>query len=78
MPLLADYNRRFGLVKRLDMTLTCIVQSVPPGDGPSRRRPREEGKKSQRSLNNDDMLEALKQLQSQSEEIFGKRARTGR
>ncbi|HID4044769.1 TPA: ISNCY family transposase [Pluralibacter gergoviae] len=53
-------------------------QSVPSGDGPSRRRPRQEGKKSQRSLNNDDMLEALKQLQSQSEEIFGKRARTGR
>lgn len=46
-------------------------QSVPSGDGPSRRRPREEGKKSQRSLNNDDMLEALKQLQSQSEAIFG-------
>lgn len=53
-------------------------QSVPSGDGPSRRRPRQEGKKSQRSLNNDDMLEALKQLQSQSEEIFGKRARIGR
>lgn len=53
-------------------------KSVPSGDGPSRRRPREEGKKSQRSLNNDDMLEALKQLQSQSEEIFGKRDRTGR
>lgn len=29
----------------------------------------EEGKKSQRSLNNDDMLEALKQFQSQSEEM---------
>ncbi|EPW1512879.1 integrase [Salmonella enterica subsp. arizonae] len=53
-------------------------QSVPSGDGLSRRRPRQAGKKSQRSLNNDDMLEALKQLQSQSEEIFGKRARTGR
>jgi hypothetical protein len=32
-------------------------------------------KKSQRSLDNDDMLEALKQLQSRSEDIFGKRAR---
>ncbi|MDS1916354.1 ISNCY family transposase [Enterobacter asburiae] len=75
--------------KRLGRTLEFInlvqskrdnkrSQSVPSGDGPSRRRPREEGKKSQRSLNNDDMLEALKQLQSQSEEIFGKRARTGR
>jgi hypothetical protein len=30
-------------------------------------------KKSQRSLDNDDMLEALKQLQSRSEDIFGKR-----
>jgi hypothetical protein len=28
-------------------------------------------KKSQRSLNDDDMLEALKTLQSRSEEIFG-------
>lgn len=75
--------------KRLGRTLEFInlvqskrdntrSKSVPSGDGPSRRRPREEGKKSQRSLNNDDMLEALKQLQSQSEEIFGKRARTGR
>lgn len=35
----------------------------------------EEGKKSQRSLDNDDMLEALKQLQSRSEDIFGKRVR---
>ena len=35
----------------------------------------EEGKKSQRSLDNDDMLEALKQLQSRSEGHFGKRAR---
>lgn len=65
--------------KRLGRTLEFInlvqskrdntrSKSVPSGDGPSRRRPREEGKKSQRSLNNDDMLEALKQLQSQSEE----------
>jgi hypothetical protein len=50
-------------------------QSIPAGDGPSRRRPKQEGKKSQRSLDNDDMLEALKQLQSRSEDIFGKRAR---
>jgi hypothetical protein len=51
------------------------AQSIPAGDGPSRRRPKQEGKKSQRSLDNDDMLEALKQLQSRSEDIFGKRAR---
>ncbi|MDU1436441.1 MAG: ISNCY family transposase [Citrobacter freundii] len=42
------------------------TQSIPAGDGPSRRRPKQEGKKSQRSLDNDDMLEALKQLQSRS------------
>ena len=72
--------------KRLGRTLEFIglvqskrdntrSQSIPAGDGPSRRRPRQEGKKSQRSLDNDDMLEALKQLQSRSEDIFGKRAR---
>ncbi|MCY2848550.1 hypothetical protein OXA69_29630, partial [Klebsiella pneumoniae] len=70
--------------KRLGRTLEFIglvqskrdntrSQSIPAGDGPSRRRPRQEGKKSQRSLDNNDMLEALKQLQSRSEEIFGKR-----
>ncbi|MXR94050.1 ISNCY family transposase, partial [Klebsiella pneumoniae] len=68
--------------KRLGRTLEFISlvqskrdntrsQSIPPGDGPSRRRPKQEGKKSQRSLDNDDMLEALKQLQSRSEDIFG-------
>lgn len=72
--------------KRLSRTLEFISlvqskrdntrsQSVPAGDGPSRRRPKAKGKKSQRSLNNDDVLEALKQLRSRSEEIFGKRAR---
>ncbi|MCY2152460.1 ISNCY family transposase [Klebsiella pneumoniae] len=72
--------------KRLGRTLEFISlvqskrdntrsQSIPAGDGPSRRRPKQEGKKSQRSLDNDDMLEALKQLQSRSEDIFGKRAR---
>ncbi|MFX3043550.1 ISNCY-like element ISKpn21 family transposase, partial [Klebsiella pneumoniae] len=68
--------------KRLGRTLEFISlvqskrdntrsQSIPAGDGPSRRRPKQEGKKSQRSLDNDDMLEALKQLQSRSEDIFG-------
>ncbi|HBY0509221.1 TPA: ISNCY-like element ISKpn21 family transposase, partial [Klebsiella pneumoniae] len=63
--------------KRLGRTLEFISlvqskrdntrsQSIPAGDGPSRRRPKQEGKKSQRSLDNDDMLEALKQLQSRS------------
>lgn len=70
--------------KRLGRTLEFIVlvqskrdntrsQSILAGDGPSRRRIRQEGKKSQRSLDNNDVLEALKQLQSRSEEIFGKR-----
>lgn len=70
--------------KRLGRTLKFIrlvqsnrddtrSQSVPAGDGPSRRRPRAVGKKTQRALNQDDMLEALKQLQSRSEQIFGKK-----
>lgn len=70
--------------KRLGRTLEFIQlvqsnrddtrsQSVPAGDGPSRRRPRAAGKKTQRALNQDDMLEALKQLQSRSEQIFGKK-----
>ena len=52
-------------------------QSIPAGDGPSRRRPKQEGKKSQRSLDNDDMLEALKQLQSRSEDILVKEPADG-
>lgn len=74
--------------KRLGRTLEFISlvqskrdntrsQSIPAGDGPSRRRPKQEGKKSQRSLDNDDMLEALKQLQSRSEDIFGKEPADG-
>lgn len=45
-------------------------QSVPSGDGLSRRR---NTKKSQRSLDEDDMFNALAKLQSRSEEIFGKK-----
>ncbi len=48
-------------------------QELPAGDGSSRRRRKPTEKKSQCSLNSDDMLEALKTLQSCSEEIFGKR-----
>lgn len=48
-------------------------QSVPSGDGPSRRRKAPTTKKSQRSLDQDDMLKALVKLQSRSEEIFGKK-----
>ena len=48
-------------------------QALPAGDDPSRRRRKPTEKKFQRSLNGDDMLEALKTLQSRTEEIFGKR-----
>jgi hypothetical protein len=47
-------------------------QSILASDGPSRRYPKQEGKKPQRSLVNDDMFEAFKQLQSHSEEIWKK------
>jgi len=67
--------------KRLGRTLEFIKlvqdkrdnnrsQAIPAGDGPSRRRRTPTEKKPQRSLNNDDMLDALKTLQSHSEEIF--------
>ena len=70
--------------KRLGRTLEFIKlvqdkrdnnrsQALPAGDGPSRRRRKPTEKKSQRSLNGDDMLEALKTLQSCSEKISGKR-----
>ena len=69
--------------KRLGRTLEFIKlvqdirdnnrsQAIPAGDGPSRRRRKPTEKKSQRSLNGDDMLDALKALQSRSGEIFGK------
>lgn len=69
--------------KRLGRTLEFIKlvqdkrdnnrsQAIPAGDGPSRRRRKPTEKKSQRSLNGDDMLDALKTLQSRSGEIFGK------
>lgn len=70
--------------KRLSRTLEFIglvqskrenthSQSIPAGDSPSRQQPWQEGEKSQPSLDNNDMLEALKQLQSRSKEFFGKR-----
>jgi hypothetical protein len=59
--------------KRLGRTLEFIKlvqdkrdnnrsQALPAGDGPSRRRRKPTEKKSQRSLDGDDMLEALKTL----------------
>lgn len=47
-------------------------QALPSLDGQTSRRKKQPGKKSQRSLNKDDMLEALQQLQARSEDIFGK------
>lgn len=48
-------------------------QALLAGDGPSRRKRKPTEKKSQRPLNGDDMLDALKTLQSPSKEIFGTR-----
>ncbi|EPT2880461.1 ISNCY family transposase, partial [Shigella flexneri] len=48
-------------------------QSVPSGDGTSRRRKAPTTKKSQRSLDQDDMFNALVKLQTRAEEIFGER-----
>lgn len=48
-------------------------QSVPSGDGPSRRRKGPTTKKSQCSLAQDDMFNALVKLQTRSGEIFGER-----
>lgn len=49
--------------------------AVPSVDGPdfSRNRLKSSLKKSQRSLNQDDMMEALSRLQTQSEMIFGRK-----
>jgi hypothetical protein len=82
-----DSRNRPGAIvdnKRLGRTLEFIKlvqdkrdnnrsQALPAGDGPSRRRRKPTEKKSQRSLNGDDMLEAMKTLQSRSKEIFGTR-----
>lgn len=48
-------------------------QSVPSGDEPSRRRHTPGIKKTQRLLNEDDLLEAMIKLQGSSEAIFGKK-----
>ena len=66
--------------KRLGRTLEFIKlfqdkrdnnrsQEIKAGDNPSRRRRKPTEKKSQRTLNGDDMLDALKALQSRSEQI---------
>ncbi|WP_336044194.1 ISNCY family transposase [Klebsiella michiganensis] len=48
-------------------------QSVPSGNGPSRRAKKAVGTKSQRSLDQNDMLDALVELQGRSAEIFGEK-----
>jgi hypothetical protein len=47
-------------------------QALPSLDGQTSRRKKQPGKKSQRSLDHNDMLEALQQLQTRSKDIFGK------
>lgn len=47
-------------------------QALPSINGQTSRRKMQPGKKSQRSLNQDDMLTALKHLQTRSKDIFGK------
>ncbi|MBQ4793750.1 ISNCY family transposase [Dickeya dianthicola] len=72
--------------KRLGHTLQIVQEvqkkrdntrsrSVPSVDGPdfTRSRLAKKGKKSQRSLNQNDMLEALIKLQTESDVIFGKK-----
>lgn len=69
--------------KRLGRTLQMIKlvqeqrdntrsQALPRQDGEASRRKKSPGKTSQRSLNQDDILDALTQLQTQSESIFCK------
>lgn len=71
-------NNKFG------WTLECIKRvqekrddtcspSVPADDRPSRRISKKTGTKSQRSLNQDDMLDELVKFQGRSEEIFSKK-----
>lgn len=55
--------------------LLCKKTSMrsPCGDGQLSGGVESQPKKNQRSLNGNDMLDALKTLQSRSEEIFGER-----
>ncbi|HEK2965420.1 TPA: hypothetical protein SMU90_000155 [Proteus mirabilis] len=71
-------NKRLG--RALELIKTVVddkrdnrrSQSVPAGNGPSRRKEKAPGKKSQRSIDQNDMLEALVKLQGRSKEIFDK------
>lgn len=70
-------NKRLGrtleIIKRVqDQRDNTRSQALPRQDGEAPRRKKAPGKKSQRSLNQDDFLDALTQLQTQSKFIFGK------
>ena len=69
-------NKRLGraleLVKLVqDKRDNTRSQSIPAGNGLSRRHKKPTEKKPQRALNDDDMLEALTKLQTRSEERLG-------
>nr|WP_272690031.1 helix-turn-helix domain-containing protein [Providencia sp. PROV152] len=72
-------NKRLG--RTLELIKTVVddkrdnrrSQSVPAGNGPSRHKEKALGKKSQRSIDQNDMLEALVKLQGRSKAIFGKK-----
>lgn len=71
-------NKRLGRALQMiklvqDKRDNTRSQALPSLDGEESRRKKQPGKKSQRSLSQDDVLEALVELQTQSEEIFGKR-----
>lgn len=71
-------NKRLGRALQMiklvqDKRDNTRSQALPSLDGQASRRKKSPNKKSQRGLNQNDMLEALKELQNQSETIFGKR-----
>lgn len=69
-------NKRLGrtlqMIKLVQEQRDNTRSQAPRQDGEASRRKKSPGKKSQRSLNQDDILEALTQLQTQSASIFGK------
>jgi hypothetical protein len=70
-------NKRLGRATEMiklvqDKRDNTRSQALPSLDGQTSRRKKQPGKKSQRSLDHNDMLEALQQLQTRSKDIFGK------
>ncbi|MBK4556820.1 hypothetical protein JJP97_24600 [Enterobacter hormaechei] len=72
-------NKRLGHVLHVAMLVqdkryNARSRSIPSVDGPDFTRNRNRNrKKSQRSLNEDDLLDAIVKLQGRSESIFGKK-----